>query len=500
MPANGSRVATTPIVVQRKCGCTASLGGCAECRGRASPEREAVASIQRSLTIGRAGDAYEREADAVADRVVGRGTASITRLSPPAIRKAAVSGGGEHVPSSVQHEIHASRGGGAPLSAALRTDLEPRFGYDFSNVRVHTDGRAASLARALGARAFTVGSDIMFGAGSFRTETPEGKRLLAHELTHVVQQGGDVKTAAPASLPIGHHASAYVAREEVDAGDQPDLADMGSTASDMGSPPVPVAPRWRSGTICHRPSRRNMDYPNTYVELVTVDLSVMKLTIRWNNPAPGLPIGPWGISPGVGKCNFHGACADCNDPAVSTRRGSLCTPKGGPWPVTGIGCVLSDANWAISPTFFQRPGIAIHGHKDGNDLGAAHSHGCTRNDNEGAMIIHDNARFGQTYAANPGRQIAEGRTHVQVDGTWSSSICYTSASDNVGRPRSTECVERDTGTGTRRGGGAHDEPHHRRHRERPRHKTGEMMTPEAESEIVASAELPAEDLDARDGP
>jgi hypothetical protein len=75
------------------------------------------------------------------------------------------------------------------LEPAIRAYFEPRFGYDFSQVRVHSDREAAASARGLNAQAFTIGSDILFGAGRYQPETAVGRRLLAHELTHVVQQG-----------------------------------------------------------------------------------------------------------------------------------------------------------------------------------------------------------------------------------------------------------------------------------------------------------------------
>ena len=82
----------------------------------------------------------------------------------------------------------AAASGGTPLPGALRTYFEPRFGHDFSRVRVHTGGEAAAGARAVRARAYTVGSHIVFGASEYAPNTLSGKRLLAHELTHVVQQ------------------------------------------------------------------------------------------------------------------------------------------------------------------------------------------------------------------------------------------------------------------------------------------------------------------------
>jgi len=83
---------------------------------------------------------------------------------------------------------------GAPLADIARQTFEPRFGHDFSQVRIFADNQAARAAEALDARAFTVGSDIVFGAGQYAPESPSGQRLLAHELAHVVQGGSDVRT------------------------------------------------------------------------------------------------------------------------------------------------------------------------------------------------------------------------------------------------------------------------------------------------------------------
>ena len=77
---------------------------------------------------------------------------------------------------------------GRPLDPETRASMSARFGHDFTKVRVHDDTQAAESARDIGARAYTVGNDIVFGAGGFAPETPDGQRLLAHELTHVVQQ------------------------------------------------------------------------------------------------------------------------------------------------------------------------------------------------------------------------------------------------------------------------------------------------------------------------
>jgi flagellar motor protein MotB len=90
----------------------------------------------------------------------------------------------------LQNRITALRGNGQPLAQSERAFFEPRFGTDFSQVRIHTGSQAAETARAVNARAFTLGRDIVFGAGQYQAHSTAGKNLLAHELTHVVQQQG----------------------------------------------------------------------------------------------------------------------------------------------------------------------------------------------------------------------------------------------------------------------------------------------------------------------
>lgn len=103
---------------------------------------------------------------------------------------------------SLQNQIASLRGRGNLLPEPMRAFFEPRFGRDFGGVRVHTDTRAAETARALNARAFTLGHDVVFGAGEYAPGTGEGRRLLAHELTHVVQQLALSSTHGSPSLPL----------------------------------------------------------------------------------------------------------------------------------------------------------------------------------------------------------------------------------------------------------------------------------------------------------
>lgn len=85
--------------------------------------------------------------------------------------------------------INRARGGGQPLDSAIGSELGAAFGQDLSGVRVHTSPEADSLSRALSARAFTTGRDIFFRSGAYEPHSTSGRQLIAHEVTHVVQQG-----------------------------------------------------------------------------------------------------------------------------------------------------------------------------------------------------------------------------------------------------------------------------------------------------------------------
>jgi len=105
-------------------------------------------------------------------------------------------------PSAVPPIVHeVLRSPGQPLDTGTRTFMEPRFGHDFSHVKVHTDVKAAESAREVNALAYTVGRNVVFGAGRYAPQTGEGKGLLAHELTHVVQQSSEMQLL-PATLEI----------------------------------------------------------------------------------------------------------------------------------------------------------------------------------------------------------------------------------------------------------------------------------------------------------
>jgi hypothetical protein len=179
-----------------------------------------VAGIQAKLAVGQPGDVYEQEAERVADAVMRMPESEVQRQIEPEeeeelIQTKPLAEGitplaqrqvekeeeeilqtkrGEDVTSEVtqdlESQIQSIQGGGQPLTESDRAFFEPRFGHNFNQVRVHTGVQAAEATRAVNARAFTIGQNIMFGEGQYAPDTAKGQKLLAHELTHVLQQRG----------------------------------------------------------------------------------------------------------------------------------------------------------------------------------------------------------------------------------------------------------------------------------------------------------------------
>ncbi len=182
--------------LQRKCACgapSAAGGSCAACEAGENSAKPVV--LQTKLAIGAADDPLEREADRVADQVMAAPAHSQVSGGPVRIQRFTGQGGGpmDRAPASVERVL---AGSGRPLERAVREDMEQRFGNDFSRVRGHTGGAPEQSARELDAHAYTLGHHVVFADGRFAPETSEGRHLLAHELTHVVQQSqarGDIR-------------------------------------------------------------------------------------------------------------------------------------------------------------------------------------------------------------------------------------------------------------------------------------------------------------------
>jgi len=129
---------------------------------------------------------------------VQRRPATNATKAPPAIGMK----GGE-APTPVQSQIEQARGGGQALDGSVAEAVGGKLGADFNGVRVHTDSKADTLNRSLSAKAFTTGKDIFFSQGTYSPNTASGQQLLAHELTHVVQQSGSRNTKPQTKLKVG---------------------------------------------------------------------------------------------------------------------------------------------------------------------------------------------------------------------------------------------------------------------------------------------------------
>lgn len=189
--------------------------------------RSLAGALQPKLEVGPAGDRYEREADRVARTVVGATSASVRRHGDEDVQMSrlqrqgpeeeelqmsrlqrqgleeeelqmsrlqrsvapVVGAAGGELDSATEAAIARAGSGGRPLEAGMQRDMESSFGADFSSVRVHTGPRTDALNSAMQSRAFTTGSDVFVRSGDYNPESRGGRELLAHELTHVVQQG-----------------------------------------------------------------------------------------------------------------------------------------------------------------------------------------------------------------------------------------------------------------------------------------------------------------------
>ena len=220
----------TSGVLQRKCACgnhTMAGGECEECKKNKLMGKVGL-PLQTKLTISQPGDQYEQEADRVAEQVMRMPSGRISSVSQSPVhiqrmcaacasgkglcpkcaeekkqqlqRKEANGSEAAKTPATV-HEVIGSSG--QPLDAATRDFMEPRFGQDFSHVRVHTNAQAAESAYATNALAYTVGSNVVFGAGQYAPRSSAGQKLLAHELSHVIQQGTQSRATPQTKLTIG---------------------------------------------------------------------------------------------------------------------------------------------------------------------------------------------------------------------------------------------------------------------------------------------------------
>ena len=275
---------------------------------------------------------------------------------------------------------------GRPLETTTRQSMESRFGRDFSNVRVHADSDAAVASRSVGARAFTVGNHIAFGAGNYVPSSRRGTQLLAHELTHTVQQAGTPGTLMRAP-----------------EGDKQPTSEPEKQADDTANKVLTGKPA--KGTFaqdkCGRKDTTTLPgFDNTtkgpHIKHIDVDIKTnayTDITLWWANLPSTLAVPPpvrLHGSPGAGLCS-----KDCSDPKDANTKDSLCTPLGN-MTILGYACQLpTEAKAKFVSWLNTTRGIAFH-YYDVPEYPA--SHGCVRmmQSQRGAEWIYDNSIAGVT--------------------------------------------------------------------------------------------------------
>ena len=220
---------------------------------------------------------YSASVPAVGSKCSGCSKKREATLQRSAISRVPEKGRDNAVPPIV-HEV--LRSPGQPLDAATRAFMEPRFGHDFSRVRVHTDNRAAESARSVSALAYTVDQNVVFGAGLYQPQTLTGRSLLAHELTHVIQQKHQVGSSS--SIEIGAADDSF--EQEADR----------HAAAVIGTlPPPPISVKRKSLQRdvgwAQRPRTPGGDAPSPYgdtgapwgVVIVSADIAADSIVLRF---------------------------------------------------------------------------------------------------------------------------------------------------------------------------------------------------------------------------
>jgi Domain of unknown function (DUF4157) len=358
------------------------------------------AFIQQKLMVNAPNDVYEQEADAVADRVMrmplvsskvqgtqGMLASSVQRKcahceeekKKPIMRKAE-SGGGFETSPVFTSQLSNTRGGGQAMPRETKSFMESRFGQDFSHVRLHTDGVAADMSAGIQAKAFTHGLDIYFNQGEYSPNTEGGKRLLAHELVHTVQQNDglrrmiqreltddDIDLSDEYELEEGSEEE-----EEEDSSMDADVVQMKTKINRSRPRRAGACPQGRQTNIVRDDcSNSQPTNTNNYITRLDVDIASQTVTETWTN---------------------------------NTNRSYLCSPNPRVTPIgrdrVGIKCSINHTNrhrdgmaWF---TGFQSQGKRLGFHNSQRVALGVHSHGCVRVSCTNAQRINENSWSGRT--------------------------------------------------------------------------------------------------------
>ncbi|MGB7923297.1 MAG: DUF4157 domain-containing protein [Pyrinomonadaceae bacterium] len=317
-------------------------------------------------------------------------------------RQSAHEHGHAHATTAAPESVHQTlRSPGHSLDASTRSFMESRFDHDFSHVRVHTDERAGESARDVSALAYTVGHDVVFRSGQYAPTTGEGRRLIAHELAHVVQQDS--------SATVGGRID-YAADSSADEHN----ADTVAEAALAGRP---IGPVMKAQSVVQRRAA-------PYIKKVTVHLTPpQSADLEWEGTPPADATGSDHFTVSTGKGygdpgDPPGTCTRscCSDPLTQcappynqpSRVGACCTYYGNTfW--TGVPQIEHNGWqwWTPIQPFYTSRGIALHQHTEvtGQPIG----HGCVRMDEPNAKRIFDFSN---------GR-----RTNVTIDGRAAPVAC-----------------------------------------------------------------------------
>jgi hypothetical protein len=339
-------------------------------------------SVQAKLRLTQVGDPFEREADAVAERFVAHQSAlgndvfpapvQVSRLCDECAEEETVpveeeeqdveddtepdeSGMPKRIAGSNVTSVPQSivpRGGGRGLAPSVRESMEAGFGADFGAVRIHTDSAASRSASHMGALAYTVGNNIYFGAGQYSPSTQAGTKLLAHEMTHVVQQQGRSGTLSAKPAP-------------------------GPPAKKKKSKPAPNAcagscPWKKQKKVVHNDCSPSEPLnQKKYITALAVDMGAQQVVATWST-------GTTDTFP-------------CSPNPKSTPKGN---------DVVGVKCSINHTNMKKDGmawfTGFQSEGMRIGFHDSQTVAKGVHSHGCVRVCCSVAELINKNTWSGKT--------------------------------------------------------------------------------------------------------
>lgn len=347
-----------------------------------------------------------------------------------------------------QDALNTEEGLGRPLPLAARAFFEPSFGSSFEHVRIHDGPRADALCQEISARAFTHSRHIYFANGQYDPHSTQGRRLIAHELIHTIQQSipeQSVKNVQIRALSHAHRSELLSRWENVTTGDQ-----LESYTDREGAWSRIARLQRRNPDLQYRFVRRRIQHNNnfinvfvvqsrprpqvcgrdstqvwgSYINRIDIDLGNLSsgLAIGWDTETPLTHLLPrsFRISPGAGLCSTW-----CDNRRASRAPDLACTPKGS-FQVDGKSsvsprCQLRHHPGAHNATYFAtriRNGVAIH---KGELPDYPASHGCVRTTRQGSAIVYDNSRISSTA--------------IVVSGTWNGNRCYQNIDDITPRVR-----------------------------------------------------------------